>query len=190
MEEIQKIYEEYREPLFRMALYHLISCGKDNFDDETVSAAKQAIRAQDTAMQAEGKIPVMTVPFQDNIIDCAAALTKYQITDILRFVKHNLYFDGDDKLIKRCRHCNMKLPDADGVLVNESYEDAFFECCVCHDYSMEDGSTILCESCGCYYTPNHAKPDGELPVPIVTTVGRNNRFSSVFASPIVCQINT
>jgi len=161
MKEIQKIWNQYQEPLFRMALYHLIEKGKEHFDDETVAAAKADIREKDAAMTAEGKIPVMTVAFQDAITDCAAALSVHSITDILRFVKHFLHFAGDEKLTVRCKNCGKELSEDDGVPVNSGYEDAFHECDICHEYSMEDGSVILCEGCGSYYTPDHEKEDGD-----------------------------
>jgi hypothetical protein len=111
-------------------------------------------------LTAAGKIPVMTVSFQDNIIDCAAALAKFQITDILRFVKHYLYFEGDEKLMIHCKKCDKELTE-DNTLVNDGYEDAFYICDCCHEYCLEDSSIILCETCGAYYTPNHAKNNSE-----------------------------
>ena len=157
LNEIQKIRNHYGEPLFRMALYHMISKGSDHFDDETVAGTKEAIRKNDADFAAVGKMPIMTVAFQDDIIDCAAALSKCSITDILRFVKHYLHFDGDEKLTVRCKNCDKELSDDEQVPVNCGYEDEFYECDNCHEYSMEDDSVILCESCGSYYTPNHAK---------------------------------
>jgi len=157
MNEILKIYERWQEPLFRMALYHLIDKGKDHFDVETVAATKEAVRERDVLLTDEGKIPVMTVPFQDAIIDCAAELAKSTITDLLRFVNHYLQFDGDEKLTFRCKECGKEaVDDEDFTYVNDGYEDAFYECSLCHESSMEGGSVILCDSCGGYYTPNHA----------------------------------
>jgi len=156
LSEIQKIRDQYQEPFFRMAIYHLIEKGTSNFDDDTVTATKQAIRDGDAALSALGKTPIMRVSFQNNIIDCAAKLSKHSITDILRFVKHYVHFDGDEKLTIRCKNCDEVLTGDDQVPVNSGYEDEFYECYVCHEYSMEDGSVILCDSCGNYYTPNHA----------------------------------
>ena len=161
MKEIQKILDHYQEPLFRMALYHMISKGTDHFTDELVAEAKKAIRESDAVLTEAGKIPVMTVSFQDSIIDCAAALAKLPITDILRFVKHYLYFEGDDKLTLRCKNCDQVLSDDEQVPVNDGYEDMFYECDLCHEFSLEDGSVILCDSCGAYYTPNHCKDNDE-----------------------------
>ena len=144
-----------------MGLYHLIGKGWEHFTEEIIADAKQAVRENDATLSAEGKIPVMTVNFQDAIIDCAAKLAKFNITDILRFVKHYMYFEGDDKLTLRCNNCDKVLSEDEGVFVNNGYEDSFCECDLCHEYSMEDGSVILCETCGNYYTPNHIKEDGE-----------------------------
>ena len=161
LKEIQKIREQYQEPFFRMALYHLLGKGTEHFDDETVAAAKAAVREQDAILTGQGKIPIMTPAFQEGLIDCAAELAKFNITDILRFVKHYLYFDGDEKLMRRCKECDKELLEEDGTLVNDGYEDEYYECDLCHEYSMEKGSVILCDSCGSYYTPNHINEDGE-----------------------------
>ena len=154
LKEIQKIREQYQEPFFRMALYHLIGKGTEHFDDETVAATKKFIREKDAELKNEGNIPIMSVAFQESLIDCAAELSKFNITDILRFVKHCIYFEGDEKLTARCKECDKELDD-DGILVNSGYEDEYYECANCHEYSMEDGSVILCDSCGNYYTSNH-----------------------------------
>ena len=160
LKEVHKIRDHYQEPLFRMGLYHLIDKGKDHFDDETVMAAKAAIKEQEEVLASQGKIPIMTAPYQNNIIDCATELSKLSTTDILRFVKHYVYFEGDEKVTIRCRNCDSALSDDEGVEVNEGYEDLFYECALCHEFSMEGGSVILCETCGNYYTPNHAVEDG------------------------------
>ena len=160
MKEIQKLYEQYQEPMFRMGLYHMISKGYEHFSDELVAEAKKAVRENETEMAAIGKTPVMTVSFQDGIIDCAAALSRFQITDILRFVKHYLFFEGDDKVGIRCKECNKELTE-DATLVNDGYVDSFYICNVCHEYCLEDGSVILCDTCGAYYTPNHCLKNGE-----------------------------
>jgi len=161
LKEIQKIRDKHGEPFFRMALYHLIGKGVEHFDEETVEATKQVVRENDAALCETGKIPLMTVSFQNDLIDCAAELSKFGITDILRFVKHYLYFDGDDKLMSRCKECDKELLEEGGTLINDGYEDAYYECDLCHEYSMEKGQVILCETCGGYYTPNHIKDDGE-----------------------------
>lgn len=157
LSEIQKIRDQHQEPLFRMALYHLIDKGRDHFDDEMVAAAKAAVREQDEAITDAGKTSFMTVAFQDAVIDCAAALAKFSITDILRFVKHYVYFEGDEKLALRCKNCGKEIFDDSFTLVNSGYEDEFCECDACHEYSMENSSVILCDSCGKHYTPNHIK---------------------------------
>jgi len=165
MNEIQSIHDQFPELIFRMGLDHLMAKGKDHFDDETVAAAKISIRERETEIRSEGKIPFMTAAFQDSILDCAAALSKCRTTDIFRFVKHYMHFDGDEKLTTRCKNCGKELSDYDGVLVNDGLEDSFHECDFCHGFALEDGYTILCETCGGYYTPNHAKEDGESSCP-------------------------
>jgi len=161
LNEIQKIRDQYQEPFFRMALYHLLDTGFKHFTEELIEEAKKTVEESDAALVAEGKTSIMTVPFQNSIIDCAAELSKFGITDILRFVKHYLFFEGDDKLARRCKNCDKVLSGDDGTLVNDGYEDAFHECDHCHEFSLEDGSVILCDTCGAYYTPNHIKEDGE-----------------------------
>jgi len=165
MNEIQAIHDQFQELVFRMGLDHLMAKGKDHFDDESVAAAKISIREQEAKIRSEGKIPFMTAAFQDSILDCAAALSKCNTIDILRFVKHYMHFDGDLKLTIECKNCGKELRDEDGILVNGGFEDSFHECERCHDDATEEGSTILCECCGGYYTPNHVKEDGDPPCP-------------------------
>ena len=165
MKEIIKIHERHQEPLFRMALYHMIGKGSENFTKEMIEDAKTAVREGDEALKVQGKHSFMTVGFQHAIIDCAAELSKISITDILKFVKHYLYFEGDEKLSRVCKECGESLvDDADATPINEQFEDNYYECKICHEYSMENGSVILCESCGSYYTPNHSVY-GENPCP-------------------------
>jgi len=159
MRDVRKIYDKYQEPIFRMALYSVIWQGTEYFNDENIEAAKQNILEQ--SAKTEGRFLIFGVPQQNAVIACATALSKCDVKDILRFVKHYLYLEGDEKLTVCCKNCARILSDNDGTLVNKGYEDAFRECDYCHEYSMEDGSVILCEFCGSYYTPNHCKEEDE-----------------------------
>ena len=157
LKEIQKIRDEYQDPVFRMALEHMIRTGMDHFNEETVAVGKAIARENDAMITAGGGLSIFPIPLQDAILDCAAALAKFEATEIFRFVKHYVQFEGDEKLTKRCKNCDKILRGDDGTLVNDGYEDAFYECDLCHEYSMEDGSVILCDTCGAYYTANHIR---------------------------------
>jgi len=98
MDEIKKIFNRCGEVLFRMVLYHMIDKGRDSFTEENVAEAKRQIRENDAEAKARKTIPIMTVDFQDSIVDYAAELAKQSITDVLRFVKHQLFFEGDDEI--------------------------------------------------------------------------------------------
>lgn len=132
MKEIQKIRDQYQDPVFRMALYHLIEKGKDNFGEKAVEAAKKFIHEQETCIIAKGKTPVIAARLQSIIIDCAAALSELETTYILRFAKHHLYF-GEDA--NRCRICDKEIHEG-GVLVDDGFADIFHACDACHECSM------------------------------------------------------
>ena len=96
MDKIMKIYNKYGEVIFRMALYHMIDKGKDNFTDENIAATKEQIRKDDAEAQEAGKVPILGIAFQDEILDCVLELAQQSITDILLFVKENVYLKGND----------------------------------------------------------------------------------------------
>jgi hypothetical protein len=101
LKEIQKIRDKYQDPVFRMALDHMIRKGMDNFDNKTVADSKASFRGQEAFIIGEGKTPILSVPMQDAIIDCAVELSKLKTTDILRFVKHCIHLKGNEKLTRR-----------------------------------------------------------------------------------------
>lgn len=160
LKEIQKIRDKYQEPIFGMALCNLIENGKNHFDDTSVTEVKEADHERESDIRTEGAMPIMTSTYISSIIDCAAELSKFKTMDILRFVKHYVHLKGEERLTIHCKNCDKVLSHDEGVEVNEGYEDLFYECDICHEYSMEDGSVILCETCGNYYTPNHIVENG------------------------------
>ena len=165
MKEIQKIRDKYQDPVFRMALYHMIQTGMKHFDEENVAAGKASVLENEAIIEKEGCVSVFPASLQNQVIDCAAALAKFETKDILRFVKHYVNFEGNEKIDIRCKNCNKVISDDEGTLINDGYEDAFYECDRCHESSLEYESVILCESCGAYYTPNHANDNDEKPCP-------------------------
>jgi len=74
----------------------MIDKGKDNFTDETIAASKEQIRKDEAEAHEAGKVPVLGVAFQDEILDCALELARQSITDILLFVKRNILLKGSD----------------------------------------------------------------------------------------------
>lgn len=87
MKEIRNIENKYGLVLFRMSLSHLVDVGHRNLTDENVEESVRQIMAQGEEDSANGKIPVMTLEFQCEIVRCAAELARFSIWTLFAYIK-------------------------------------------------------------------------------------------------------
>lgn len=67
------IHDKYGDPVFSMAMFHLLDVGARHFTDDIVEKTKRDIRSR--GADADGDFQ-MTPELQCAIVDCAAALSK------------------------------------------------------------------------------------------------------------------
>jgi hypothetical protein len=92
---IRKIEDTYGLPLFRMALTLLVDVGVRHFNDAgTVADDIEQIIAQREADKNNGKIPIMTLEFQCEIVRCAAELAGFSIWTLFKYIKKYVVIGG------------------------------------------------------------------------------------------------
>ena len=94
LNEIKRIEDKYGLVTFRMGLTHLIDVGVRHLDDENVAECIQQIKAQCEEDGANGVIKVMSPSFECEIVRCAAELAKFQIWDLIAYIKKYVVVDG------------------------------------------------------------------------------------------------
>lgn len=87
MLKIKAIENEYGLVLFRMGLTHLFDVGVRHMTDETVTETIKHIKAKEDKDKEDGVTQVMTPEFQCEIVQCAAALSKFSIWDLFLYIK-------------------------------------------------------------------------------------------------------
>ena len=95
MNSITEIYQDHGMVMFQMSLYHMIDVGKLHLTAKKIAEAKEQILQKEEANRATEKIPIIGVDFQYAILDCAHELSEHPITQILLFVKQELYLGGE-----------------------------------------------------------------------------------------------
>ena len=81
IEKIMAIHRRCGEVQFRMALQHLFQMGNENFSNENMVAAKEAIRS------STPKNAIMTADYQLQLLDCSFELSRFPIWDVLLYLK-------------------------------------------------------------------------------------------------------
>lgn len=84
---IHALENQYGLILFRMGLSYLVDVGHRNLTDENVEESIRQIMAQGEEDSANGKIPVMTLEFQCEIVRCAAELARFSIWTLFAYIK-------------------------------------------------------------------------------------------------------
>jgi hypothetical protein len=92
IEKIMAIHRRCGEVQFRMALQHLFQMGKENFNDENMTAAKETIQ-NNTPKNA-----IMTADYQLQLLDCSFELSQFPIWDVLLYLKLYISIQDDDLL--------------------------------------------------------------------------------------------
>lgn len=85
------------------------------------------------------------LPRDDHVLECFESKEA-----AVAYVK-----DYIQKEHRACKYCGEPDIYDDFCVVNDGFDDEFVECTSCHGYSLDDGSTFLCETCGNYFTSNH-----------------------------------
>ena len=89
-QEINAIENKYGVALFRMGLTHLADVGVRHLTDENVEENIKRIMANGEADKANGVVTVMTAEFQCEILRCASELAKFNIWELLTYVKEHV----------------------------------------------------------------------------------------------------
>lgn len=89
--EIAAIEHEYRAE-FRIAISQLFYTGIERFTDELVEVTVDALRKEKSTPKASTSksISIMTADFKINMLLCAQRLAKYDVWDVLLYVKQNV----------------------------------------------------------------------------------------------------
>ena len=87
---IEEIRNDVGEPMFRMAISHLMDVGIRNLDEENVKLTCDAINKEDDSRS------FMTNKFQCDIIKTAAKLAQISHIDLLIYIQREVIYDVFD----------------------------------------------------------------------------------------------
>jgi hypothetical protein len=102
-QDIEKLRDQWDEVPFRMALYHMIDVGVSNISDEKnvnytlkkIAERHQEEEEAERQAKERGEFPqtisIMTCEFEQDIVRHAHELSKFNISDILKYVTERVY---------------------------------------------------------------------------------------------------
>jgi hypothetical protein len=93
MRKIRNIEDEYGLMVFRAALTHLTDVGHNKFDDASVEQTINLIKQQEIDCSDAGA-SIMSADFKCEIVCCAAALAKFSIWTLFRYIKEYVVVDN------------------------------------------------------------------------------------------------
>lgn len=91
---IEEIRNDVGEPMFRMAISHLMDVGIRNLDEENVRLTCNEINKEDDSRS------FMTNRFQCDIIKTAARLAQIPHIDLLVYIQREVVYDVFDEEVK------------------------------------------------------------------------------------------
>ena len=127
---LDEIRDKYGEPMFRMAISHLMDVGTRNLTEELVKETCEKI------MQEDDSKAFMTNEFKCELIRAAYELAQIQQIDLLVYIQREIYYDIFDdmpsydraiQLLKGCMYNIEQWNDCRNELTLGEFEDIGFE---------------------------------------------------------------